>query len=340
MLLRLTEPRSGPAPVEPVRPGIVVRPGLRHNPRRMKRPFRQLLAALAAVTGLFLNADAESALVFQTDFGLKDGAVSALKGVAFGVSPTLKQFDLTHEIPAYNVWEAAFRLKQTTPYWPSNTVFVSVVDPGVGTARKAVVARTKSGQLIVGPDNGTLTFLAESPGLDEVREIDVARQRLKGSEASHTFHGRDVFAYVGARLAVGQLAFADVGPRLTGDVVRIAYQRATLTNGVLVGGIPVLDVQYGNVWSNIPRELFAEVQPNLGDVFLVKVSHDGKPVFERRVPYVTSFGDVPKGQPLLYLNSLLDMSLALNQGSFAQKFHVSSGPDWLVELRKVSAAVK
>ncbi|HTH48857.1 MAG TPA: S-adenosyl-l-methionine hydroxide adenosyltransferase family protein [Candidatus Limnocylindria bacterium] len=306
----------------------------------MKRPFRLLSALFAGIVSACLSVCAESALVFQTDFGLKDGAVSAMKGVAFGVSPALKQFDLTHEIPAYNVWEAAFRLKQTTPYWPGTTVFVSVVDPGVGTARKAVVARTKSGQLIVTPDNGTLTFLAESPGLAEVREIDVARQRLKGSEASHTFHGRDVFAYVGARLAAGQLDFADVGPRLTNDVIRIAYQRANATNGVIVGGIPVLDVQYGNVWSNIPRELFAQGQPRLGEVFAVKILHAGKTVLELRAPYSTSFGDVPKGQPLLYLNSLLDVSLALNQGSFAQKFHIGSGPDWSLELRKVSAAGK
>jgi S-adenosylmethionine hydrolase len=158
-----------------------------------------------------------------------------------------------------------------------------------------------------------------------VREIDVTRQRLKGSEASHTFHGRDVFAYVGARLAVGQLAFADVGPKLAGDVIRIPDTSTPRSpTACSVGGIPVLDVQYGDVWSNIPRELFTQLQPKLGDVFVVKVSHDGKPVFERRVPYVTSFGDVPNGQPLLDLHSLLDLSLAVNQGSFAQKYHVGS----------------
>lgn len=297
----------------------------------MKRFFHLAFAVLAGVTDV---AHAESALVFQTDFGLKDGAVSAMKGVAFGVSPALKQFDLTHEIPAYNVWEAAFRLKQATPYWPSNTVFVSVVDPGVGTARRAVVARTKSGQLIVGPDNGTLTFLAESPGLVEVREIDIARQRLKGSEASHTFHGRDVFAYVGARLAAGQLAFADIGPQQTNGVVRIAYPHAAFTNGVIVGGIPVLDGQYGNVWSNIPQDLFARMRPKVGEVFAVRIRHAGQPWVECRATYVTSFGEVPPGQPLLYLNSLLEVSLALNQGSFAQQFHVASGPDWTLDLRQ------
>lgn len=290
------------------------------------------------ITSVIVQARAESALVFQTDFGVKDGAVSAMKGVAFGVSPSLKQFDLTHEIPAYNVWEAAFRLKQTSPYWPSNTVFVSVVDPGVGTARKAVVLRTKSGQLFVGPDNGTFTFLAESPGVDELREIDVPRQRLKGSQDSYTFHGRDVFAYVGARLAAGQLEFAEVGPRLTNDVVRLAYQHAVATNGAVVGGIPVLDPQYGNVWSNIGKEQFLQLQPKFGDVFGVKISRAGRTILEGRAVYVPSFGDVPPGKPLVYLNSLLDVSLALNQGNFAKEFKIGSGPDWSLELRKVPAA--
>ena len=304
----------------------------------MNSTFRFIGSALAWFTFVTVCSRAESALVFQTDFGVKDGAVSAMKGVAFGVSPALKQFDLTHEIPAYNVWEAAFRLKQTSPYWPSNTVFVSVVDPGVGTARKAVVLRTKSGQLFVGPDNGTFTFLAESPGVNELREIDVARHRLKGSQESYTFHGRDVFAYVGAKLAAGQLDFADVGPRLTNDVVRLAYQHASVTNGAVVGGIPVLDPQYGNVWSNIGKDLFLQLQPKFGDVFSVKISHAGATILEGRAAYVPSFGDVPPGKPLLYLNSLLDVSLALNRGNFAKQYKIESGPDWSLELRKVPAA--
>ncbi len=126
---------------------------------------------------------------------------------------------------------------------------------GVGTDRRGVVMRAKTGQLFVTPDNGTLTFVSESLGVAELREIDTARQRLKGSEASYTFHGRDVFAYVGARLAVGKLEFADVGPRVTNGVVSIPYTKAAMKDGALVGTIPVLDVQYGNVWSNIGQPL-------------------------------------------------------------------------------------
>src|SRR5215471_18591518 len=104
-------------------------------------------------------------VVFQSDFGLKDGAVSAMKGVATEVDPELKLYDLTHDIPAYNVWEGAYRLQQAAPYWPKGTVFVSVVDPGVGTSRKSVVMRSKTGQYFVTPDNGTLTLVAEQLGI-------------------------------------------------------------------------------------------------------------------------------------------------------------------------------
>ena len=115
--------------------------------------------SLAAILLAFLATGQQKIVVFQSDFGLKDGAVSAMKGVAMGVSSDLKLFDLTHEIPAYNIWQAAYRLEQTVPYWPAGTVFVSVVDPGVGTSRKSVVLKTKTGQYIVTPDNGTLTTM-------------------------------------------------------------------------------------------------------------------------------------------------------------------------------------
>lgn len=154
----------------------------------MQRKLRNLTLCLclSIATSVF----AEEALVLQTDFGLKDGAVSAMKGVAFGVDKQLKIYDLTHEIPAYNIWEASYRLYQTAEYWPQGTVFVSVVDPGVGTDRKSVVLKTKTGQYFVSPDNGTLTLVAQKFGIDSVRQIDEKVNRLKGSEKSYTFHGR------------------------------------------------------------------------------------------------------------------------------------------------------
>src|SRR3954470_22098176 len=137
----------------------------------------RLLLLLGCIFFMQFISAQNKIVVFQTDYGLKDGAVAAMKGVALGVSSDLKLFDLTHEIPAYNIWEAAYRLQQTVEYWPAGTVFVSVVDPGVGTNRKSVVLKTKSRHFIVTPDNGTLTLVAESLGIDEVREIDEAVNR-------------------------------------------------------------------------------------------------------------------------------------------------------------------
>ncbi len=300
----------------------------------MNRPNPTCVAVLV----LFLSAAAfvadGAALVFQTDFGLKDGAVSAMKGVAHGVDPRLQQFDLTHEIPAYNIWEAAFRLKQTTSYWPAGTVFVNVVDPGVGTERRAVVAKTRDGRYIVTPDNGALTFLAVSPGLAEVRVIDAAKQRLKGSEESYTFHGRDLFAYVGARLAAGKLAFKDIGPKAVDDVVRLSYQPAVLSDGVLRGNIPVLDTQYGNVWSDIPKKLFNQLSPRFGETFAVTVRCSGTNIWSGTMPYGATFGAAPPGGPVLYVDSLLEVAIALNQGNFAAKHGVASGPGWSIEIRR------
>ncbi|SDS77358.1 hypothetical protein SAMN05216490_1785 [Mucilaginibacter mallensis] len=271
-------------------------------------------------------------VVFQSDFGLKDGAVSAMKGVAMGVSPDLKLFDLTHEIPNYNIWEASYRLYQTVPYWPAGTLFVSVVDPGVGTSRKSVVLKTKTGQFIVTPDNGTLTLIAESLGIAELREIDEKVNRRNGSQDSYTFHGRDVYAYTAARLAAGVITYEQVGPVLPLNIVSIPYQKAVLENGVLKGDIPILDVQYGNVWTNIDASLFAKLNLKFGGILQVSIFHDHKKVYEGAMPYCQTFAVVPVGKPLAYINSLMQLSFALNQGDFAKDYHVGSGGDWSVEI--------
>lgn len=273
-------------------------------------------------------------VVFQTDFGLKDGAVSAMKGVAMGVSGDLKIFDLTHEIPAYDIWQAAYRMYQTAQYWPAGTVFVSVVDPGVGSERKSVVLKTKSGHFFVGPDNGQLTLIAESLGIDSVREIDENKNRLKGSNESYTFHGRDVYAYTASRLAASAIKFAEVGPLLPAKVIMINYQKPTLENGVIKGNIPILDIQYGNVWTNIDKTTFSKLNLHLGDQLLVTVLHKNQKVYEGVMPYAATFSAVAEGKPLCYLNSLLNVSFALNMANFSEKNKVYSGAEWSVEIRK------
>lgn len=290
---------------------------------------------LACCLNLSVLAFAQNKIVvFQTDFGLKDGAVSAMKGVSMGVSTDLKLFDLTHEVPAYNIWEASYRLFQTAKYWPEGTVFVSVVDPGVGSARKSVVLKTKSGHFFVGPDNGQLTLVAESLGIDSIREIDETKNRLKGSGDSYTFHGRDVYAYTGARLAAGVIKFEEVGPLLPAKVIMIDYQKPVYENGIIKGNIPILDIQYGNVWTNIDKETFSKLDLHTGDKVHVIISHNNTKVYEGSMPYIATFSAVAQGAPLCYLNSLLNVSFALNQGSFSEKNKVYSGADWNVQLKK------
>ena len=292
----------------------------------------QTIAFLLVLLATKLSSAQNKIVVFQSDFGLKDGAVSAMKGVAMGVSADLKLFDLTHEIPAYNIWEASYRLEQTVRYWPAGTVFVSVVDPGVGTTRKSVVLKTKSGHYIVTPDNGTLTLISQSLGIDEVREIDEAVNRRKDSKKSYTFHGRDVYAFTAARLAAGVISFEQVGALLPKQVVTIPFQAATINGKTLKGNIPVLDVQYGNVWTNIPDTLFNNLHLKYGDVLHVAIFYKHKQVYGGDMPYSQTFGEVAEGKPLAYINSLLQLSFAINQGDFAKDYKVASGNDWSVEV--------
>ncbi|MFC4232710.1 S-adenosyl-l-methionine hydroxide adenosyltransferase family protein [Parasediminibacterium paludis] len=299
--------------------------------------MKQIVIVVSSIFLIVLGVAAQNKIVvFQSDFGLKDGAVSAMKGVALGVNKDLKLYDVTHEIPAYNIWEAAYRLEQTVPYWPAGTVFVSVVDPGVGSSRKSVVVKTKTGHFIVTPDNGTLTLIAESLGIVERREIDETVNRRNGSQQSYTFHGRDVYAYTAARLAAGVITMAQVGKLLPpSEVVKIGYQKATLEDGILKGNIAILDIQYGNVWTNIPADLFKQMNIGYDTKLRVKIYHNGIFVFSQEVPYEATFSAVPVGKPLLYLNSLMKVSVALNQESLADKYHIGSGSEWSIEISKL-----
>ena len=297
----------------------------------MKKIFTTgILLLVTAITALAQNG----IVVFQTDFGTKDGAVSAMKGVASSVDASLKLYDLTHDIPAYNIWEAAYRLDQTVIYWPVGTVFVSVVDPGVGTTRKSVVVKTKSGHYIVTPDNGTLTLIAQSLGIDSIREIDEVNNRRKNSGASYTFHGRDVYAYTAARLAAKKISFEQVGAIINTPVVSIAFQKASLQNNQLKGTIAILDIQYGNIWTNIHQDYwkaFQEITHKKNEL-IVEIYHQQKQVYKGNMPFENTFGAVAVGKPLAYLNSLMNLSIALNQGSFAQQFKVQAGNDWTLTL--------
>ena len=274
-------------------------------------------------------------LVFQTDFGLADGAVSAMYGVALKLNQDLKIYDLTHEIEPYNIWEAGYRLLQTVDYWAEGTVFVSVVDPGVGMSRRSVCAKLKSGQLIVTPDNGTLTFLKKHNAIAELRVIDETTNRLAGSEESYTFYGRDVYAYTGARLAAEEISFEDLGESVDVDTaVCLQTTDAVLKDDSIEGTIDVLDIRFGSLWTNISKDMFSKLNFKYGDDVEVVVFNDTRVVYRNRIQYQKSFAGVYLGEALIYVNSLNCMAVAINQGSFAKAYNIGTGNNWHILFKK------
>ena len=272
-------------------------------------------------------------LVFQTDFGLVDGAVSAMYGVAYCVDPGLRIHDLTHDITPYSIWEASYRLIQTISYWPQDTVFVSVVDPGVGSTRRSVAVRTKSGKYVVTPDNGTLTHILRLDGVTEARVIDEEVNRLPDSGESYTFHGRDVYAYTGARLASGVIDFSGIGPEVPVDsLVRLPVVEPYLDGDSVCGTIDVLDVRFGSLWTNIPRELFLKTGAKYGDRLSIAIENDTRTLYRNIIQFARSFADVYVGEALVYVNSLDCMAVAINQGSFARAYNIGTGNSWRIRI--------
>ena len=274
-------------------------------------------------------------LVIMSDFGLADGAVSAMYGVAYSVSEQLNISSLTHEIPQYNAWEASYRLIQTVGYWPKGTVFVSVVDPGVGSTRRSIAVETRAGQYIITPDNGTLTHIKRISGIIAAREIDERVNRLPGSGESYTFHGRDIYAYTGARLASGIIDFEGVGPAVDpASVVELPMDEPVLEEDCIRGDIDVLDVRFGSLWTSIPRELFLKLGVRHGDFVEIKIMNGARLVYRNSLIYARSFADAFVGEPLVYVNSLDRMAVAINQGDFARAYNVGTGAPWTIAVQK------
>ena len=270
-----------------------------------------------------------NALIIQADF---PGLVMA--GVAYSVSKDLEIFNVQPLIPLYDIRAASSSLEYNSQSWPSGTVFVSVVDPGVGTSRKSVVLKTKGGQYFVSPDNGSLSAVANTYGIEAIREIDESVNRIEGSGWSHTFHGRDVYSFTGARLAAGVISFEEVGPLLEPKVIVLETPEAYLEQGKLYGVVTGGTGRLGNVSFNIDRHLFTQLEPSYGEIFTVTITNDDEVVWAGDLPYVRSFGDVPVGDNLLFVNSSSEMSLAINQGQFANKYGISAGDDWKVQVSK------
>ena len=276
-------------------------------------------------------------LVFQTDFTYKEGAICSMYGVVKSVDRELEIITGTHEIPQYDIWSASYRLFQSMKFWPEGTVFVSVIDPGVGTARKASVALTTDGYYVVTPDNGSLTHLANWVGIQEIREIDETVNRLKGkgTEGVSIFHGRDLFAYCAAKLASGIISFEGVGPEYpVHEIVKSPLLEPQATEGKVTGIFEINDPNFGNVWTNIPLSLFKKAGFEYGDFVNLRITHEGSEVFSEKILFHQSFGFAKKGDPIIYNNELMKVSLAVSQGSFSEAYKIGYGSDWVVEFTK------
>jgi S-adenosylmethionine hydrolase len=248
-------------------------------------------------------------IVFMTDFGTANDSVAICKAVIVGIAPDVRLMDITHQVTPYQIDEAARFLAGVTPYYPAGTIFLAVVDPGVGTSRKAVIVRSKKGQYFVVPDNGLITPVIERDGLDSAREITNTAWMLK-PQVSSTFHGRDIFSPAAAHLAEGW-DFALAGP-LVPQLVQLTPKTSVTSADGIEGDIIALDDPFGSLITDIPGDEFKKLGYEIGDKIIVQLNK--KPL---SVPYERTFMDVPVGEPLLYVDSRGRIGLALNEGNFS-----------------------
>ena len=280
-------------------------------------------AALAAATAVAQQTPLAPTKVigFMTDFDVKDDAVGICKAVMDGVAPGVRIIDITHQSEPYNIAMGARFLAGSAPYFPKNAVFVVVIDPGVGSTRKAIVAKSRVGQFFVLPDNGLLTLIQDRDGIVEAHEITNPAWMI-GSGISSTFHGRDIFSPAGAHIARGD-DFAQAGPALDGTkLVRLDLRNATIDSAGLHGEVIGTDGPFGNLVLNVPAEIFAQLGYKLGDK--VPVTLAGK---SYAFPFVKTFSDVAVGKELFYIDSRGRLSLGIDQGNFAETYKVGEGAE-------------
>lgn len=276
-------------------------------------------------------------VVLMTDFGIDNMGTAAMEGVISSIDNELICTNLTHRIEPFNTWQASGALMYVVPFWPAGTVFVSVVDPGVGTRRRASVAKLKNGCYVVTPDNGTLTHMYYKVGIESIREIDEEVNRLKGTEGTSIFHGRDLFAYCAGKLAAGVIDFEGVGPEypVSEVVLHDALFNPNVQPGRAEGIIAQAIPHFGNLNTNIPIDVFNAAGFQFGDMVHVTITHEEKVHFDANVLYQKSFGFVKPGEPIVFNGSMLYVGIALNQANFVRTYDIADGEAWKVRITKV-----
>jgi len=271
--------------------------------------------ARGASSALVSPAAQRPTIVFMTDFGVANDAVAICRAVIFSIAPDARLTDITHQVTPFQIEEASRFLYGVTPYYPSGTVFLVVVDPGVGTSRKAVIVKSKKGQFFVLPDNGIITPVLERDGLDSAREITNQSWMLQAAISS-TFHGRDIFSPTAAHLAAGW-DYALAGPEVS-QLVRLTTKLSSTTDKGIEGDLIGLDDPFGSLITNIPGDDFKKLGYSVGDRVPVQLNKKSA-----ALPYGKTFMDVPVGEPLLYIDSRGRVGVAINQGSYSKKFDIA-----------------
>ncbi|MBR4456252.1 MAG: SAM-dependent chlorinase/fluorinase [Solobacterium sp.] len=278
------------------------------------------------------------AIVIQTDFSSAWCAAAEMKGVIRITDPELDVIDATHEIRPFDVWEASLSLNALEPYWPSGTVFISVVDPDVGTDRTACAARLNDGSFVFTPDNGTLTHLLHSTGIEEVRKIDETLHLFHGRNPASVFHGRDLFSCCAAKLASSKICFADIGPSYPVEqIIQCGeyFLRPSLSPGKAEGFIQSGNRHFGGICLNLTEADLTACGFQFHELLRTELFHSGTKCYDRFVPLCRTFGETEIGSPLLYPDSSGFISLDLNRDHFMKRYGIGYGKEWTARISRI-----
>jgi S-adenosyl-L-methionine hydrolase (adenosine-forming) len=251
-------------------------------------------------------------ITLTTDFGLKDPYAAEMKAAILGICPNAVIVDITHEIEKFNIRTGAYVLASAVPYFPTGTIHVAVVDPGVGTRRRSILIQTQQG-CFIGPDNGLLILAAENQGITSIHEITNPRFMLP--RVSGTFHGRDVFAPAAAHLANGAPP-KEFGSEIR-DAVKPGFTKVTLRKDVLIGEVLHID-DFGNIITNISEKETARIRTK--DMVNVEL-----PNRKLKLKLCKVYGEAKLKEPLALIGSHNYLEIAINQGNAADKFKAKTG---------------
>ena len=267
---------------------------------------------------------ASTPIALLTDFGYRDHYAGVLRGVIASIAPAAPVIDITHGIPAQSVTAGALLLRESWRYFPKRTIFVAVVDPGVGTARRPIAIETSSGARFIGPDNGLLWPAAEQAGYRRAVELRSARYRL--ADVSSTFHGRDIFAPAAAHLWLGT-PLKTLGPALE-QVEKLGLGEVEEVSGELRGSIIYID-GFGNLVTNIDRRSFARFSASFPSQTLFVTIDGGSPI-----ELYDTYGDAPEGSLLALFGSFQMIEIAVRESRAAERLAVGPGATVTVRIKR------